>query len=110
MGEFHRILMKGGYLVFSVHHPFMDFRVFKRENYFLTELLDDEWDTHKGKVKVQFYRRPLNKIVSPVINAGFIIENLLEPMPTQQFKMELPDVYERLTKNPQFLFIKAVKR
>lgn len=34
----------------------MDFTVFNKENYFLTELLDDEWNTNNGKVKVQFYR------------------------------------------------------
>lgn len=109
MREFNRILKKEGELVFSVHHPFMDFTVFKRENYFMTELLDDEWDTHNGKVKVQFYRRPLSKIIASVIEAGFVIEKLLEPMPTEQFKMEQPKVYDRLTKNPQFLFIKARK-
>ncbi len=109
MREFNRILKKEGELVFSVHHPFMDFTVFKRENYFMTELLDDEWDTHKGKVKVQFYRRPLSKIIAAVIEAGFVMGKLLEPMPTEQFKMEQPKVYDRLTKNPQFLFIKARK-
>lgn len=109
MREFNRILKKEGELVFSVHHPFMDFTVFKRENYFMTELLDDEWDTHNGKVKVQFYRRPLNKIISSVIEAGFVIEKLLEPMPIEQFKIEQPKVYDRLTKNPQFLFIRARK-
>lgn len=109
MREFNRILKKEGEFVFSVHHPFMDFTVFKRENYFMTELLDDEWDTHIGKVKVQFYRRPLSKIIAAVIEAGFVMERLLEPMPIEQFKIEQPEVYDRLTKNPQFLFLKARK-
>ncbi len=74
LNEFYRVLVKDGLLIFSVHHPFMDFIVFKRENYFLTELLDDEWSTPDGKVKVQFYRRPLSKIVSAVLEAGFLIE------------------------------------
>lgn len=107
MCEFRRVLKKEGILVFSVHHPFMDFTAFKKENYFLSELLNDEWETSNGKVKVQFYRRPLNKIITSVIDAGFMIEKLLEPMPTEQFKIEQPDVYDRLTKRPQFLFIRA---
>lgn len=41
MSEFNRILNSDGELIISIHHPFMDFRVFNRENYFLTELLDD---------------------------------------------------------------------
>ena len=110
MSEFNRILKKEGQLVFSVHHPFMDFTVFHRENYFLTELIEDEWQTNKGKVKVQFFRRPLNSIITSVIDAGFIIEKLLEPMPTEEFKMKHPDVYDRLTQRPQFLFIKAKKQ
>lgn len=109
MNEFNRILKKAGYLVFSVHHPFMDYTVFKKENYFLTELLDDEWETNRGKVRVQFYRRPLSNIITSVIDAGFIIEKLLEPMPIEKFKIEQPSTYDRLTKKPQFLFIRARK-
>ncbi|MCT4509566.1 MAG: class I SAM-dependent methyltransferase [Tepidibacter sp.] len=105
MREFNRILKKDGQLVISIHHPFMDFTVFNKENYFLTELLDDEWNTNNGKVKVQFYRRPLSEIINSIIDAGFMIEKLLEPMPTEQFKIAQPNMYDRLTKNPQFLFI-----
>lgn len=109
MSEFNRILKKDGHLVISVHHPFMDFTLFNRENYFLTELLDDEWNTNKGKVKVQFYRRPLSSILNSIIDSGFMIEKVLEPMPTEQFKIKQPKTYDRLTKKPQFLFIRAKK-
>lgn len=109
LGEFNRVLKKEGQIIISVHHPFMDFTVFNRENYFLTELLDDEWDTASGKVKLQFYRRPLSKIIMSIIDSGFTIEKLLEPMPTEEFKNKLPDAYDRLTKKPQFLFIRARK-
>lgn len=109
MSEFNRILKKNGQLIFSVHHPFMDFTVFNKENYFLTELLDDEWNTNNGKVKVQFYRRPLSKIIKSVIDSGFVIVKLLEPMPTEQFKSKQPKIYDRLTKKPQILFIRAKK-
>lgn len=109
MSEFNRILKKNGQLVISIHHPFMDFTVFNKENYFLTELLDDEWKINKEKVKVQFYRRPLSMIITSIIDAGFIIEKLLEPMPIEQFKIEQPNIYDRLTKKPQFLFIRSKK-
>ncbi|MDS0526562.1 class I SAM-dependent methyltransferase [Clostridium sp. SHJSY1] len=109
MGEFHRILKDGGQLIFSVHHPFMDFTVFNRENYFLTELLEDEWNTTNGKVKVQFYRRPLSNIIEAVTGSGFVIEKLLEPMPTEEFKINNQATYDKLTKRPQFLFIRAKK-
>lgn len=51
MSEFNRILKRGGQLVFSVHHPFMDSKLSSKKNYFLTELLDDEWNTKKWKSK-----------------------------------------------------------
>lgn len=109
MAEFNRILKPLGSLVLSVHHPFMDFTYFHRENYFLTEIIEDEWDTNIGKVKVQFYRRPLCNIISPIIDAGFIIEKLIEPMPTEKFKELHLKIYEKLTRNPQFLFLRARK-
>ena len=110
MSEFNRILKDEGYLVFSVHHPFMDFTAFKKENYFLNELINDEWQTNNGTVKVQFYRRPLNAIIASVIDAGFTIEKLLEPMPVKQLKTKHPNIYDRLARKPQFLFIRAKKQ
>lgn len=109
MSEFHRILVKEGILIFSVHHPFMDFAVFNKENYFLTELLTDEWQTPNGSVTVNFYRRPLSAIIAFVLEAGFIIEQLQEPLPTEKFKEEQPKEYERLLKKPHFLFVRARK-
>ncbi|QJW48490.1 class I SAM-dependent methyltransferase [bacterium BFN5] len=109
MSEFYRTLKQSGYMVISVHHPFMDFTEFKCHNYFATELLQDEWATPDGKVPVQFYRRPLHEIISSVLNAGFLIEKLLEPMPTEKFLELQPRIYELLTKNPHFLFLKARK-
>jgi hypothetical protein len=87
----------------------MEFVHFKRENYLDIELLDDEWNMGNEKIKIQFYRRPLNKLLQPLINNGFSIEKILEPEPTIEFKEKLPEAYERLLKRPNFLFIKAKK-
>ena len=54
--EFHRVLKPRGLLVFSTHHPFMDWKLHNREDYFKLEKLDDEWE---NVGKVQYYRRPL---------------------------------------------------
>lgn len=109
LSEFNRILAKDGKLIISMHHPFMDYSVYNRENYFLTELIDDEWTIAGEKFQVQFYRRPISSVINSVIEADFIIKNVLEPMPIKQFKVERPDQYERLTKKPQFLFLLASK-
>ncbi len=110
MAEFNRILKCKGVLIFSVHHPFMDFTVFNRNNYFQTELLTDEWQTSNGVQEVQFYRRPLSEVMAPLLKAGFEIEELLEPMPTEEFRSVHPKGFDRLSSKPQFLFIKARKK
>jgi hypothetical protein len=73
------------------------------------ELLEDEWTMGEDKIKVHFYRRPLNKMLQPLIDNGFLIENILEPEPTKEFKEQAPESYKKLLKQPNFLFIRAKK-
>ncbi len=104
--EFHRILKPRGTLVFSTHHPFMDWKLFNKEDYFALELLEDEWEIGK----VSFYRRPLAAISQDLDSAGFFIERLLEPQPTEEFRRVDSEGYERLTRNPWFLCVRARKK
>jgi SAM-dependent methyltransferase len=105
-GEFHRILKPSGILIFSTHHPFMDWKHFNKEDYFAIELVEDEWNIGK----ITFYRRPLTTISQDLEATGFFIERLLEPQPTEDFRCVHPEGYERLTKNPWFLMIRARKK
>ena len=104
--EFRRVLRPDGVLVFSTHHPFMDWKLFNTEDYFAVELLEDEWEVGK----VRFYRRPLTAISQALEDAGFYIERLLEPQPTEDFRRVHPEGYERLKKNPWFLVVRARKK
>lgn len=104
--EFNRILRLHGVLVFSTHHPFMDWKLFNKEDYFAVELLEDEWDIGK----VRFYRRPLTAISQALDSTGFFIERLLEPQPTEDFRRVHPEGYERLTKNPWFIVVRGRKK
>ncbi|HLL14172.1 MAG TPA: class I SAM-dependent methyltransferase [Pyrinomonadaceae bacterium] len=104
--EFHRVLHRDGVLVFSTHHPFMDWKLFNTEDYFAVELLEDDWEIGK----VRFYRRPLTAISHALEAAGFHIERLLEPRPTEEFRRVHPEGYERLMKNPWFLVVRARKK
>jgi SAM-dependent methyltransferase len=101
--EFHRVLKNTGVLLFSTHHPFMDFQLFKTESYFTTELLEDEWSTGK----VRYYRRPLTAMIDALAETGFLVERILEPQPTDAFRSVDPEGYERLSKNPWFIVIRA---
>jgi SAM-dependent methyltransferase len=104
--ELYRVLKPLGVLVFSTHHPFNDWKLFNREDYFATELLEDEFE---GVGKVTFYRRPLTAICEALRSSGFWIEQLLEPQPTKDVQRVNPAGYDRLSKNPWFLVVRARK-
>ena len=55
------------------------------------------------------FRRPLNELLNPLLEAGFQIEKIIEPLPTDEFKQADPKHYEELSRFPAFLCLKAKK-
>ncbi|MBU5445012.1 class I SAM-dependent methyltransferase [Paenibacillus sp. MSJ-34] len=111
--QFRRVLKPGGKLLYSVHHPFMDFALSQLKDYFARELLIDEWNKKEaGRVEVVFYRRPLQEIMN-VTTAYFALDQIIEPQPIPEFMERLPEAkrlfYERLKLNPHFLIVQAHK-
>lgn len=102
-GEFQRVLTDGGQLLFSTHHPFMDFQQFAVDDYFAIELLEDTWSLGK----VRYYRRPLTDMIDALAEANFVVERLLEPRPTDDYRAADPEWFQRLSTNPWFLVIRA---
>ncbi|MGD8456617.1 MAG: class I SAM-dependent methyltransferase [Anaerolineales bacterium] len=108
--ELHRVLKNGGNLVFSIEHPYWKHFVHHdTSNYFDTEKVEYTWTGFGSPVNVPYYRRPLSKVVNPLIEAGFILEKILEPLPTKEFKEKDPEDYERLIKQPSFICVRASK-
>lgn len=108
--EFHRILKAGGCFVFSMEHPFIKFFDYREAGkYFNIERVEYTWRGFGKPVKVPSYRRPMSKVVNPLIKAGFTLDCLLEPLPTEEFKHVAPDDYEELTRQPGFLCVRAYK-
>ena len=108
--EFYRVLRPAGHFVFSVTHPFFDHLYYKSNDYFETELVGCEWKGFKPlRVHVPSFRRSLGAALGPLAEAGFRIEKVLEPRPTEEFKEADPKDYEELSRLPCFLCIRAVK-
>ena len=102
--ELARVLRPGGHLVFSTHHPFMTWQLYQTPDYFATERLESAWDVVG---KVSFYRRPLTAITEALAGAGFVIERLVEPQPTEAFRSASPGEYETFMKSPWYLVVRA---
>ena len=102
--EFHRVLKRDGWLLFSTHHPATEMVRYAPPNYFEVEHVIDTW---KWLGKVEFYRRPLTEISSSLADAGFVIERLVEPMPTEEFRAAKPESCADLMRQPEFLIVLA---
>jgi SAM-dependent methyltransferase len=110
LAEFYRVLRPSGCLIFSINHPFFDYLYFKSNNYFATELVGSEWRGFAPlRVHMPSFRRSLEATLNPLIEAGFHLERILEPKPTEEFKQADPKHYEELSRQPCFLCIRARK-
>jgi SAM-dependent methyltransferase len=106
--EFHRVLRPEGLFIFSTGHPFGDFLYFKSENYFATEAVGAAWHGFGGEpVYVPQYRQPLSAITEALWRAGFVIECLTEPLPTEEFRQADPRHYDELMHLPGFMCVRA---
>jgi N-acetylglutamate synthase-like GNAT family acetyltransferase/2-polyprenyl-3-methyl-5-hydroxy-6-metoxy-1,4-benzoquinol methylase len=109
-GEFHRLLRSAGTLVFSTGHPIADLMITGSWHYFDVERCEYTWTGFGDPFRMPYYRRPLSAMLNPLIEAGFVIDHVLEPLPTEEFLRSDPTNYQRLVREPCFLCVRAVKR
>jgi SAM-dependent methyltransferase len=108
--EFNRVLKQGGILVFSMEHPYIKYTDHQESsNYFEIEQVEYTWRGFGGAVQVPSYRRPLSAVINPLIGAGFRLEQILEPRPTEEFREKDPEEYEALNRRPGFMCVRAIK-
>jgi SAM-dependent methyltransferase len=109
LNEFNRVLMRDGSLVISVGHPTLDFiKDLGMKDYWSIEFTETWWKGFGEPVLVPAYRRPLQAITGAFHEAGFLIENLVESRPTEDFRKVDPDGFEDVKWRPSFISIKGV--
>jgi hypothetical protein len=56
------VLVPGGRLVFSTHHPFMDMRINGSDDYFGTYTYTEDWVRDGRTMRMRFWHRPLRAV------------------------------------------------
>jgi ubiquinone/menaquinone biosynthesis C-methylase UbiE len=101
--EFRRVLRPSGAVVFSTHHPAMDWQLHAPEDYFSVRQVTEVWT---GGFEVTFWRRPLSAMTGSIAGAGFVIERLAEPLPVPELAEKDPADDHIIRTQPRFLFFR----
>ena len=106
--EFGRVLVPGGIVAISAHHPTMDWQL-AGGSYFETRRITEEWRKGGVSATITVWRRPLTAMVSAFRSTAFVLDDLVEPMPVADCAARFPDQYRSLTTTPRFLFFRLRK-
>lgn len=105
LNELHRVLRPDGRLVLSTSHPTTDWMI-HGGSYFTEEAIEETW---KQRWRVRYWRQPLERWCAEFADAGFLIENVIEPQPLPEMAHHHPDYYARLTQEPGFIAFRLAK-
>jgi SAM-dependent methyltransferase len=116
----HASLNKSGQFIFSQEHPLstapINGAVWTRDEQgeALFFNLSDYCRNGERKVfwfvdEIKIFHRSISKIVNELIEAGFVIERMLEPFPDEEFINKFGPQHRKLIHKPNFLLIKALK-
>ncbi len=108
--EFHRVLAEPGCVVFSVGHPCSEYTLNDTDDYFSTELREYTWRGLGAPIVVPCYRRPFSHMINSIIRAGFCLEGLVEPVPTDDFAKVKPEEYAKLMRRARLLCMRVRKQ
>jgi SAM-dependent methyltransferase len=101
--SFASALRPGGWAVISLDHPFGPPLPGEHGGYFDTKLVSDTW--HKAGVEVsqQFWRRPLGAVFGAFADAGFVVDRIAEPQPSDEALRLFPDRLAGIVGVPWFI-------
>lgn len=105
LSELFRVLRPGGHVVLSTHHPTTDW-LRLGGSYFAVEPVEEVW---RGDWDVRYWRLPLTQTCAEATDAGFLIERLVEPQPSDELAEKFPDAHAKLSERPGFLMLRLLK-
>ena len=106
--EFRRVLKPGGVFLFSCGHPAFDAEYYQTSKYFSIEKVESEWTGFGIRVDMPGFRRSLEHLLMPVLQAGLVLDRIHEPLPTEEFRNADPRRHAILMHRPGFLCVRAV--
>lgn len=107
--EFRRVLVPGGRVVFSTHHPVMDLRVAGTDDYLGTYQWEEEWPRGGRVMRMRFWHRPLRAMFAAFDQAGFAVSRFVEPDPDPAMAESAPGHFANLSRRAQFLLFELVR-
>lgn len=127
--QIYSILKPNSYFIFSCGHPVRMAMAQNddEENYRFTLQLNknrktkemtiignyldsEETDAAVGVMEVTTYHKPFGEIAREIKEAGFVIDEIIEPKPLKEMEAIKPWSYQRLQKIPEFVIFKLLKR
>jgi ubiquinone/menaquinone biosynthesis C-methylase UbiE/diadenosine tetraphosphate (Ap4A) HIT family hydrolase len=107
LAELKRVIKPGGWLVLSTSHPVADW-LQQGGSYFTMEKVDVAFGRQGDRWwRVPFWRMSLTTLLGEILGAGFELERLVEPVPPPATREIDARRYDRLTREPAFLAIRA---
>lgn len=106
VGEIGRVLEAGGRLCLAIVHP-LNRRPEALDDYFSERRFADEVESHGVRMTFESVDRPLEAYTRALATAGFVIEELREPMPTLA-ALEAAPRLAKAAKRPYFLHMRCV--
>lgn len=107
--EFRRVLKPGGMVVISAMHPSFDAEYYRTEQYFSIEAVQGPWSGFGERFVMNSYRRSMADFINAPLRAGMLLDRLLEPLPTEEFRAADPRRHAELSRRPAFLMMRLRK-
>lgn len=104
--ELCRVLRPDGALVLSRQHPTASW-LRHGGSYFDQRVIEETW---RRGWQVRYWLMPLQDSCAEFAAAGFLIEQLIEPRPTEAGQLVDPEHYDELQREPGFLAFRLVPR